>query len=94
MCELCNLFQKIYNGLGNRDNYIYQGNRHSKTQNLKMIPMKRIMIMILAVTSLAHIVSAQDNNTDLRNKIMFGLKAGANFSNVYDIKGEGFIADP
>lgn len=56
--------------------------------------MKRVMIMILTVTSLANIVSAQDNTTDLRNNIMFGLKAGANFSNVYDIKGEGFVADP
>lgn len=67
---------------------------HSKTQSINMIPMKRILIMILAVTSLAKIVTAQDNTTDLSDKITLGLKAGANFSNVYDIKGEGFIADP
>jgi hypothetical protein len=55
--------------------------------------MKTLILIILTVTFLANIVSAQDNTTDLRNKITFGLKAGANFSNVYDIKGEGFIAD-
>ena len=55
--------------------------------------MKTLILIILTVTSLANIVSAQDNTTDLRNKITIGLKAGANFSNVYDIKGEGFIAD-
>jgi hypothetical protein len=56
--------------------------------------MKKIFLMILVVASLANIISAQDNSNDLRNKLQFGLKAGANFSNVYDTKGEGFNTDP
>jgi hypothetical protein len=67
---------------------------HSKTQNLKMLPMRRIMMIILAGATMVNIVSAQDNSTDLHDKITFGLKAGANFSNVYALKGEGFVADP
>ena len=29
-----------------------------------------------------------------QNKVAFGMKAGANYSNVYDSKGEDFNADP
>jgi hypothetical protein len=33
-------------------------------------------------------------NTFAQNRVAFGLKAGANYSNVYDSKGEDFTADP
>jgi hypothetical protein len=56
--------------------------------------MKKIFLITVAITFLANIISAQDNSNDLRDKLQFGMKAGANFSNVYDIKGEGFVADP
>jgi hypothetical protein len=56
--------------------------------------MKKIILIILVFASLAGIICAQDISNDLRNKLQFGLKAGANFSNVYDTKGEGFSADP
>lgn len=42
---------------------------------------------------MANIISAQDNSSDLRNSLQFGLKAGANFSNVYDSKDQEFNAD-
>ena len=48
--------------------------------------------MILAVTSMANFSSAQNNNTDFRDKLQFGLKAGLNLSNVYDTKGDQFDA--
>ena len=38
-------------------------------------------------------VSAQDSETDNREKVQFGLKGGLNYSNVYDSKGEEFKAD-
>ena len=56
--------------------------------------MKRIILFITAVILIAGNVAAQDNSTDLRDKLQVGIKAGANFSNVYDTKGDGFIADP
>jgi cellobiose-specific phosphotransferase system component IIB len=55
--------------------------------------MKRIMMMIMAVISLAINVIAQENAAPLQNRVNFGLKAGTNYSNVYDIKGDGFVAD-
>lgn len=54
--------------------------------------MKKILILsILAVTFITTQSKAQ---TDYRKKFMFGLKAGANSSNVYDAQGEAFIAKP
>ncbi|MCE3258549.1 MAG: hypothetical protein K0S12_190 [Bacteroidetes bacterium] len=37
---------------------------------------------------------AQENKTDLREKCMFGVKAGLNHSNVYDSNGEAFRTNP
>jgi hypothetical protein len=48
--------------------------------------MKKIMLMAVAGLSLAYSTSAQ-------NQPSFGLKVGANYSNVYDSKGEEFDAD-
>jgi hypothetical protein len=48
--------------------------------------MKKITLMIMAGLSLAYSTSAQDQAS-------FGLKVGANYSNVYDSKGEEFDAD-
>lgn len=56
--------------------------------------MKKFILALILFASLDGIIYAQDNNTDLHDKIQFGLKAGANISNVYDTKGEGFTADP
>ena len=49
-----------------------------------------------AITAMFFCVKAQttDNTTDFRNKLMFGLKAGVNYSNVYDSQGDQFTADP
>ncbi|MBI3520876.1 MAG: PorT family protein [Bacteroidetes bacterium] len=56
--------------------------------------MKRVILSIAAVLSLAVNSFAQENTTDFRDKLTFGLKAGLNFSNVYDAKGEEFTTDP
>jgi hypothetical protein len=53
--------------------------------------MKKIILISLAVTFMANVLSAQNN--DLREDLQFGLKAGANFSNVYDSKNQEFNAD-
>jgi len=55
--------------------------------------MKKTILMILIVTAMANYSSAQDSKTDCRDKLQFGLKIGANYSNVYDTKGEEFNAD-
>jgi hypothetical protein len=55
--------------------------------------MKKIILIIVAITFMANIISAQDNSTDLRDKLQFGVKAGVNISNVYDTQGQEFNAD-
>jgi hypothetical protein len=56
--------------------------------------MKKILLITTAVMLISNMSSAQDNATDFREKAMFGLKIGANYSNVYDTEGESFNADP
>ena len=56
--------------------------------------MKRIIIALSMFFTLLNTANAQDNETDFRDKLTFGLKAGLNFSNVYDSQGEAFKTDP
>jgi hypothetical protein len=53
--------------------------------------MKKIFLMIATVAFMANYVVAQDGDT--RSQFNIGIKAGANFSNVYDSQGEEFRAD-
>ncbi len=62
-------------------------------KNLKLMTMKKIILIIVAITIVSNILSAQNNSTDLRDNLQFGLKAGANFSNVYDSKNQEFNSD-
>ncbi len=55
--------------------------------------MKKLIVLAVAIISMAGFVKAQDNETDYREQFTFGLKIGANYSNVYDSKGEEFRAD-
>jgi len=56
--------------------------------------MKKIFLIVLLITIWALFSSAQDSVIDLRSKLQFGLKFGTNYSNVFDTKGDNFIADP
>lgn len=56
--------------------------------------MKTIILIIAAITFMAFNSSAQEKKKDLREKLLFGIKAGGNYSNVYDTKGENFVSDP
>jgi hypothetical protein len=56
--------------------------------------MKKIFLIIAAVTIIANYVNAQGNAYNFRDEIQFGLKAGFNISNVYDSQGGDFVADP
>ncbi len=57
--------------------------------------MKKLFLILTSVTAMSVTNSiAQDNTTDFRDKLSFGLKAGINYSNVYDSKGEDFKASP
>ena len=55
--------------------------------------MKKILLAIMAVTAINNFCYAQEE-TDHRDIMMFGIKGGVNYSNVYDTKGEAFVADP
>jgi hypothetical protein len=63
--------------------------------------MKKIILGLVAVAGMAVSSIAQDkvevvkvDKTDFRDKMMLGLKVGTNYSNVYDVQGEEFQADP
>lgn len=56
--------------------------------------MKKLTIIIALFVSMTSISIAQENETDNREKFQIGLKAGLNYSNVYDAQGEKFDADP
>src|SRR4051812_33389641 len=55
--------------------------------------MKKIVLIVGAIALFAVNSNAQ-TKTDYRDKLMFGLKIGANLSNVYDTQGENFKTDP
>ena len=52
--------------------------------------MKKTLLMLVVATFIGGTISAQE---DTRNDLRFGLKIGANLSNVYDTEGEEFNAD-
>jgi hypothetical protein len=55
--------------------------------------MNKIILIFAISAGLIHTGVAQDSDADMRTKLSFGIKAGANYSNVYDSKGEEFDAD-
>jgi hypothetical protein len=56
--------------------------------------MKKAIIMIALVALATTSLKAQTTTTtDNRGKLTFGVKAGTNYSNVYDSEGEDFVAD-
>ena len=54
--------------------------------------MKKLILLIAAV-SIAAVANAQ-RGTELRSRLLFGLKIGTNYSNVYDSDGENFNSNP
>jgi len=58
-----------------------------------IIQMKKILVFVVLAFAAIQNVNAQDSE-DLRERLFFGLKIGANYANVYDSEGEGFDADP
>lgn len=54
--------------------------------------LKRITLAVLALASTATI-NAQENNSDKENSLRIGVKAGLNYSNVYDERGDDLVAD-
>ena len=59
--------------------------------------MKRVIMVIAMITLSTTGAFAQTEEktgtTDNRDQLFFGVKAGANLSNVYDSEGEDFVAD-
>lgn len=55
--------------------------------------MKRLFQISVAILLTAGFATAQDKTIDTRGNFNMGLKAGANYSNVYDEQGEDFSAD-
>lgn len=53
--------------------------------------MKKVILMIALVTLSVTNSNAQSN--DKRSSLSFGIKAGTNYSNVYDEQGNDFVAD-
>lgn len=55
--------------------------------------MKKVILVFAFATFIFGSAYAQTNGTDFRQKLSFGIKGGANYSNVYDTQGEQFNAD-
>lgn len=55
--------------------------------------MNKTILLAVAMIVISAASYAQVSDTDYREKLQFGLKAGANYSNVYDAEGEEFSAD-
>lgn len=55
--------------------------------------MKKLLLFLMAVGFMANYAVAQDMDNDTRSAFTFGLKAGGNFANVYDERGDDFRAD-
>jgi hypothetical protein len=56
--------------------------------------MKKIIIMLTFIAGFVSVSQAQEDITDFRKKLMLGFKIGANYSNVYDSRGEDFRPEP
>jgi len=55
--------------------------------------MKKVILVFAFATFMFGSMFAQKSSADFREKLSFGVKAGANLSNVYDSQGEQFNAD-
>ncbi|MGM0551033.1 MAG: porin family protein [Bacteroidota bacterium] len=56
--------------------------------------MKKLLLMIVSVIFMANISNAQENSSDSRSTLNYGIKAGFNLSNLYDTQSEDLQADP
>lgn len=56
--------------------------------------MKKIIIIVSLLSIGLTTLKAQDADTDPRGNFSFGMKAGMNYSNVWDEQGQDFRADP
>ena len=56
--------------------------------------MKKTILIIIAIIAMINISKAQDKGTDGREILQMGAKIGTNYSNVYDVQGQDFVADP
>ncbi len=54
--------------------------------------MKKIILMLVVITSISSSSNAQNAKKDNAGNFHFGIKAGLNISNVYDTKGQDFVA--
>jgi Outer membrane protein beta-barrel domain len=54
--------------------------------------MKKVILILVVMTSISACSDAQSTTKENRNSPHFGIKAGVNISNVYDTKGEDFVA--
>ena len=52
-----------------------------------------ILMLAMVVLTVATSKAPSEPTIDNREKLSFGIKAGANYSNVYDSEGEDFVAD-
>jgi len=54
---------------------------------------KAILTIALITLTISNSFAQESTSNDNREKLFFGLKVGANYSNVYDSESEDFVAD-
>lgn len=56
--------------------------------------MKKITVLAIAIVILSNLSLNGMKLSENREDLLFGAKIGCNYSNVYDSRGEAFVADP
>lgn len=55
--------------------------------------MKKLILLVVAIALISVNSNAQDESTDMRDDVHFGVKAGINLSNIYDTEGNEYDAE-
>lgn len=55
--------------------------------------LKKMALAAVVLLGTTTAINAQDSGADKENSLRIGLKAGLNYSNVYDERGDDFVAD-
>lgn len=55
--------------------------------------MKKLVLFLVGLSLSTSVAKAQDDDKDIRDRLVLGLRAGINRSNVYDATGQNFKAD-
>lgn len=93
MCDTCKSNQYLYNTLTLGLSDICRVIIMLRELIINMMKSVKIIAAVVFLLITSNVVGQDEEETDNREKLQFGLKAGTNFSNVYNERSEEFRAD-